>query len=405
MNKLILQDLDVKDKKILMRVEFNVPLDAEGNILDDTRIRESLPSIQYVLQRGGSVIALSHLGRPIKGHETSLSLTACAKALSTLLHHPVIMAPDCIGAEVEQLASHLKPGQILLLENLRFYPAEEDPKSDPTFAQKLAALGDAYVNDAFGAAHRAHSSTATITQYFPHQSAAGFLMQKEVDALESLLLRPKHPFFALIGGAKISTKIRFLLALAEKTDALFIGGGMAYPMLAAQGYAIGDSLCEAEALPLAETFLKHCKEKKLSLFLPKDLIIADAFADTAHRKIIPIEQGIPIGWQGMDIGPQTIRVWIAEFKKAASVFWNGPVGVFEFPHFAHGTHAMAQAIADLDAVKIVGGGDSTAAINQLHLASRFTHVSTGGGASLEFIEKGHLPGIDALSEPAIKQIN
>ncbi len=254
------------------------------------------------------------------------------------------MAPDSIGPEVERLAQSLKSGEVLLLENLRFYPAEEDPSLDPDFAKKLAALGDLYVNDAFGAAHRSHSSTAVIAQYFPGKAAAGFLMQKEVDALESLLLHPQRPFYAIIGGAKISSKIGFLHALADKTDALFIGGGMAYPILATKGIHIGDSLCEPEALPLAKEFVKHCHDKNLSLFLPSDLVIADAFSKDANHQIVSVQQGVPKGWQGMDIGPQTIQTWKAELKKAASVFWNGPVGVFEFPHFSKGTNALSHAL-------------------------------------------------------------
>lgn len=398
MKKLVMQDLELQGKKVLLRVEFNVPLDKQGKISDDTRIRESLPTIQYILDHGGSVILLSHLGRPKKGPDAKLSLSPCAQALSALLQKDVLMAPDCVGPAVEQMARNLKEGQILLLENLRFYPAEEDPSLDPQFAKSLSRLGDVYVNDAFGAAHRAHSSTAAITRYFPGKAAAGFLMQKEVDALEVLLLHPKRPFYALIGGAKISTKIGFLHALADKTDALLIGGGMAYPFLAAKGIDIGDSPCEPESLALAKKFLAHCEHKKLILFLPSDLVIADAFSAEAKWQIVSVSQGIPKGWQGMDIGPRTREQWTIQLKKAASVFWNGPVGVFEFPRFSQGTDAIAKALAELDAVTVVGGGDSIAAINRLGLSSAFTHVSTGGGASLEFIEKGHLPGIDALSD-------
>lgn len=409
MNKLKVQDLDVQGKKVLLRVEFNVPLDDKGNITDDTRIRESLFTIQHILDHGGALILLSHLGRPKKGPDPKLSLAPCAKALAKLLHQPVFMAPDSIGPEVEHMARSLKNGQVLLLENVRFYPAEEDPNLDPSFAKKLASLGDVYVNDAFGGAHRAHSSIATITQYFPDKAAAGFLMQKEVDALEQLLLNPKRPFYGIIGGAKISSKIEFLHALADKTDALFIGGGMSYPLLKAQGIEIGDSLCDPESVFIAEDFLVHCNKKKLPLFLPIDLIIADSFSNDADRQIVSVKrepsqgisqgisQGVPAGWQGMDIGPQTIHEWKFLLKKAASVFWNGPVGVFEFPHFSHGTDEIARAVAALAAITVVGGGDSIAALNRLHLSPHFTHVSTGGGASLEFIEKGTLPGIESLS--------
>jgi phosphoglycerate kinase len=405
MNKLKVQDLDVRGKKVLLRVEFNVPQDSEGNITDETRIRESLPTIQHLLQQGSAVILLSHLGRPKKGRDPTLSLAPCAKVLADLLKQPVLMAPDSIGPEVQQLAESLENGQVLLLENLRFYPAEEDPKLDLSFAKKLASLGDFFVNDAFGGAHRDHSSTVTIAEYFPGKAAAGLLMQKETDALERLLLDPKRPFYALIGGAKISSKIGFLRALADKADALFIGGGMSYPLLKAQGIEIGDSICDPASISIAEEFVAHCEKKQLPLFLPTDLVIADRFSNDAHRQIVSVEQessqgipqGVPSGWQGMDIGPQTIHEWKFLLKKAASIFWNGPVGVFEFPHFSHGTDEIARTIADLPALTVVGGGDSTAAINRLHLSSHFTHVSTGGGASLEFIEKGSLPGIEALS--------
>ena len=397
MQKLRLQDLDLEGKKVLMRVDFNVPLNKDGSISDDTRLRESLPSIQHILKSGGSAILMSHLGRPKNGPDPQLSLAPCAKALSKLLETPVLMANDCIGEKVEKMARELKTGQVLLLENLRFYPAEEKPELDPTFAKKLAHLGDVYVNDAFGTAHRSHSSTAKIAEYFPGKAAAGFLMQKEINFLGGLL-HPKHPFYTIIGGAKISTKMGVLKSLVSKADGIFIGGGMSYTFYKAQGYSIGNSIHEDDQISVAKEFLKNCAEKKVSCWLPTDLVIADAFREDAHSKIVQAADGIPQGWQGMDIGPQTIVSWKTALQKAATVFWNGPLGVFEFPKFAKGTDQIAQTLAALKATTVVGGGDSVAAINRLGLASKFTHVSTGGGASLEYIEFGHLPGIDALSD-------
>ncbi len=397
MAKLQLQDLDLKGKKVLVRVDFNVPLNKDGSVVDDTRIRASLPTIQYILKSGGSAILMSHLGRPKEGPDPQFSLAPCAKALSKLLGMPVEMAKDCIGEKVEKIARDLKPGQVLLLENLRFHPAEEKPSLDPTFAKKLATLGDVYVNDAFGTAHRMHSSTAAIAQYLPGKSAAGFLMQKEINFLSSLL-SPKRPFFAIVGGAKISTKMGVLKSLLSKADGIFIGGGMAFTFYLAQGVKIGNSIHEDDQIPVAAEFLKECAEKKIPCWLPKDLIITDAFHDNAQSKCIIASQGIPDGWQGMDIGPQTLEEWSKALKNATTIFWNGPLGVFEFPHFAKGTEQIAKTLSSLKAITVVGGGDSVAAINRLGLISSFTHVSTGGGASLEFIEYGHLPGIDALSD-------
>ncbi len=397
MHKLRLQDLDLKGKKVLVRVDFNVPLNKDGSIADNTRLRESLPTIQAILKAGGSAILISHLGRP-KGHDPKLSLAPCAGALGKLLKTPVEMAKDCIGKSVEKQAHELKPKHVLLLENLRFHPAEEKPEKDLSFAKHLAQLGDVYVNDAFGTAHRSHSSTALIAQYFPGKAAMGLLMQKEIEFLKPLIRQPKRPFYALIGGAKISTKMGVLKSLLSKTDGIFIGGGMAFTFFQAQGYSIGDSIHENDQIPVAVAFLKECAEKKVSLWLPTDIVIANAFRADADTKTIQAAEGIPKGWQGMDIGPQTTTDWKNALQNAATVFWNGPLGVFEFPRFAQATQQIAKTLAALPATTIVGGGDSIAAINQLGLASQFTHVSTGGGASLEFIEFGHLPGIDALSD-------
>ncbi|MBS0648042.1 MAG: phosphoglycerate kinase [Verrucomicrobia bacterium] len=396
--KLTIQDLLLTGKKVLIRVDFNVPLNKDGTIADDTRIRESLPTIQLALQAGASVILMSHLGRPKSKKDVQFSLGICAKRLSQLISAPVFFATDCIGKDVEKMVQDLKGGQLLLLENLRFYPAEEDPASDPNFAKELSKFGDFYVNDAFGTAHRKHSSTAVIAQYFSGRAAMGLLMQKEVAALEPLLKKPQHPFFVLIGGAKISSKLGVLKSLMKKVDALYIGGGMAFTFLKAQGVSIGDSIYEENSLAEAQNLLKECEAKKIALHLPTDVVIADGFRNDATFKIVPLSEGIPPGWMGMDIGPQTIQAWSADFQKASTIFWNGPVGVFEFPHFARGTQEMAKTLANLKAITIVGGGDSVAAINQLGLSSKFTHVSTGGGASLEYLELGKLPGIEALSD-------
>ncbi len=394
MRKLQLQDLDLRRKKVLMRVDFNVPLNPDGSISDATRIQEALPSIRYVLEQGGSLILMSHLGKPKDGPDPSLSLQPCASLLSTLLKRPVSLAHNCIGPEVERQARALQPGEILLLENLRFHPEEENPSLDPSFARQLASLGDLYVNDAFGTAHRAHASTHTIAQSFPDSSAMGLLMQKEVEAFDALLSQPRRPFYAIVGGAKISSKIGVLKALSTKVDGIFIGGGMAFPFFKAQGIPIGNSLCEPEQVPIALEFLQHFSN---NLYLPTDLIIADDFSAKAQRKTIAVSAGIPEGWQGMDIGPETLASWKKILKTGATIFWNGPVGVFELAPFAKGTKELATTLAHLSAFTVVGGGDSVSAINHLNLASHFSHVSTGGGASLELLEHGHLPGIDILT--------
>jgi len=392
-----LSDLPIAGKKVLVRVDFNVPLDPKGNILDDTRIKAALPTIQYILDQGASPILMSHLGRPKGEKNPKLSLAVCAERLKSLLGQKVEIAPDCIGEKVEKLAKGLKPGQILLLENLRFNPGEENPESDPSFASSLAKLGDFYVNDAFGTAHRAHSSTVTIAQYFVGKRAPGLLMQKEIDFLDSAFAAPKRPFYAIIGGAKVSTKLEVLKSLLEKVDALFIGGGMAYTFLKAQGFEISDSLVEDQLLPFAKEFLELSEKKKIPVFLPKDFVVADAFSNNANKKIVLSASGIPPGFQGLDIGPITRTEWANTLKAAQLVFWNGPLGVFEFSNFSEGTHSIAITVADLDAITIVGGGDSVAAINQLKIAKQFSHISTGGGACLEYIQYGHLPGIDAIS--------
>jgi phosphoglycerate kinase len=387
-----IKDFPLQGKRVLIRVDFNVPLNKDGTITDDTRIRESLPTIQYALDSGAKVILMSHMGRPKAKKDSTLSLGIVAKRLSQLISAPVFFETDCVGKDVEKAVSSLQTGQVLLLENLRFYPAEENPSTDPTFAKDLSILADYYINDAFAASHRAHSSITEIVKYFPSKAGIGLLMEKEVSFLETLLKNPKRPFFAVVGGAKISTKLSLLNALAKKADTLFIGGGMAYTLFKAQGISIGDSIVDNDAMPKAKELLKYNPR------LPLDLVIANSFAADAESKIIDVKDGIPAGWQGVDIGPKTIKAWSTLFQDAATLFWNGPLGVFEFPKFATGTTEIAKAIASIQGIKIVGGGDSVAAIQGLGISNNFSHISTGGGASLEFLEKESLPGIEALAK-------
>ncbi len=397
MDLLKLQDLELNGKKALIRVDFNVPLDKNGAVADDTRIREALPSIRYVLEKGGSVILMSHLGRPKGKPDPAYTLQPVADKLQLLLGTKIQFAGNI--DEAKEKAALLNPGEVLLLENLRFSPAEEKPELDPLFAKDLASLGDVYINDAFGTAHRAHSSTAAIAAYFEGRRAAGMLMQKEINFLEPLVSNPKHPFYAIIGGAKVSSKIGVLRSLVSKVDEVFIGGGMAYTFLKAQGIPIGNSLCEEEHVQTARDFFNECSEKNVRVWLPTDLIIADAFDENAAIKIIDTQAGIPERWQGMDIGPKTLNAWENAIRRAATVFWNGPLGVFELRPFASGTEGIARALAALsNATTIVGGGDSVAAISGLGLSKNFSHISTGGGASLEFLEFGSLPGINALAK-------
>ena len=371
-----------------MRVDFNVPLNSDGTISDDARIRAAIPSIRYVLEQGGSLILMSHLGRPKGKQDPKASLVPCARRLSELLGKNVQMASDCVGPGVEKLAAALKTGSILLLENVRFHIGEEEPNKEPGFIEGLARLGDLYVNDAFGSAHRAHASTALITSKFPNKSAMGLLIEKELSHLAPLLQNPKRPFYAIIGGAKVSSKAGVIKNLLKKLDALFIGGAMAFPFFKALGKSVGNSLCDENDIPIALDILKTAKEK---IFLPLDIA-------AEKNKVIQIfPKDIPDGWTGMDIGPKTVAEWGKQLEKSATVFWNGPLGVFEKPPFDRGTKGIAELLAGLSAEVIIGGGDSVAAVDQMGLGSRFSHLSTGGGASLEFLEFGHLPGIDALS--------
>lgn len=398
MTKLSLADLALKDKKVLMRVDFNVPLDSHQHITDDTRIKAALPSIRYVIEHGAALVLMSHLGRPNDKCVPELSLKPCAERLSQLLGQPVQLAPDCIGADVERLVQAMKPGQVLLLENLRFHRGEEHPDEDKSFVQQLAKLGEIYVNDAFGTAHRAHASTAVITTYFPEKAAAGFLLEKEIKFLGETLINPKRPFCALIGGAKISTKCGVIEALMNKADVVLLAGGMTYTFLIAQGIAIGNSIYEEDFIPKARELLAASGKGKARLVLPKDLVITDLIRQGARFHVIPATAGIPDGRQGVDIGPETIQAYAAELRKAATILWNGPVGVFEVPAFAKGTNAIAHVLAQLPAITIVGGGDSIAAVQAAGVGDNITHLSTGGGATLEYIEFGTLPGIEALTD-------
>ena len=389
MPKLKLSQLPIKNQRVLMRVDFNVPLKSDGSIADDSRIKAALPSIQYVIDHGGALILMSHLGRPNGKKDSKASLAPCAQRLSELLHRPVALAPDCIGPDVQLMAKNLKNGSILLLENVRFHLGEEEPDKEKGFVEALASLGDVYVNDAFGTAHRNHASTAVIAKYFPYRAALGFLIEKELAFLTPLLKNPKRPFYAIIGGAKISTKAGVIQNLLNKLDALFIGGAMAFPFLSAKKIPIGRSLCDPKDVNIAKKILNG---SNIPIHLPIDIM-----AIKTGEPPTPFINGIKDDWIGMDIGPETVKSWSADFAKAATVFWNGPLGVFEQPPFDQGTRAIAQVLSLSQASTIVGGGDSVAAIEQMGLADRFTHLSTGGGASLEFLEFGHLPGIDALS--------
>ena len=393
MNKLSLQDLDIQGKKVLMRVDFNVPLNEDGSISDDTRIVLALPSIQYILAQGGRLILMSHFGRPKGKVNPELSLKPCREQLSILLEKDVKFSSNCIGEVAEGMVESLKPSEVLLLENLRFHEGEEHPENDPTFAKSLAKLGDVYVDDAFGAAHRFHASTVTITEYFPKKCAMGFLMEKEISFLSKLVFSPKRPFYAIIGGAKIGSKIGVFNTLGKKVDAIFIGGGMAFTFLKAKGIPIGDSICDEEKLEGAKQFLNECEKQAIQVHLPIDIVITN---DT-ETQMINAKEGIPEGWKGKDVGPQTVELWSEDLKKGATIFWNGPMGVFEEPVFAHGTNRLAQNLSMMSGEVIVGGGDSIAAINNLHLQKSFAHLSSGGGASLEFIEKGTLPGVETLT--------
>jgi phosphoglycerate kinase len=386
-------DIDVQGKRILVRVDFNVPLDPDsGRVVDDTRIRAALPTIEYLRERGARLILCSHLGRP-KGVDDSLRLAPVARRLSELLGSPVKMTDDCVGPQVEEAAQSLGPGEVLLLENLRFQPEEE--ANDPDFAWMLASLAEVYVNDAFGSAHRAHASTAGVAAYLP--AVAGFLMEKELTFLGKVLSSPDRPFAAVIGGAKVSTKMGVLENLLEKVDRLLIGGGMACTFLKAQGFEVGQSLLEEEFVGTARQVMERASERELMLLLPSDVIVGDRFEADARRQQVSAKE-IPADWQTMDIGEKTVEAFIDALRGCKTVLWNGPMGVIEFEAFSQGSHRLAEAIAGLNATTIVGGGETVAVVERLGLEGKFSHVSTGGGAALEFLEGRELPGVAALED-------
>lgn len=393
MNKQIITDVDVRGKRVLMRADFNVPVNEQGEITDDKRITAALPTIKYLVDHKAKVILMSHFGRPKGKPVDSMRLDPVAKRLSELLGQPVVKVDDCIGEVVEQAVAKLNEGDVLLLENVRFYAEEE--ANDLEFAKKLAAVGDIYVNDAFGTAHRAHASTAGVAEYLP--AVSGFLMEKELKFLGGAVNDPKRPFVAILGGAKVQDKIAVIEALLNKVDTLIIGGGMAYTFLKAKGYEIGKSLLDADRIDFCKKIMADAEAKGVQLLLPVDVVVAAEFAADAEHKVVAADQ-IPADWEGLDIGPETIKLFSDAIAKAETVIWNGPMGVFEFPAFAKGTNAVAQALADSSAITIIGGGDSAAAVEQAGLAEKMTHVSTGGGASLEFLEGKELPGVAALND-------
>ena len=389
MNKKTVRDIDIKGKRVLMRVDFNVPMQ-DGKVTDDKRIRASLPTIKYVLDQGASLILMSHLGRPKGGPDPEFSLHPAADVLSSLLGIPVKMAPDPVGPEVEKMAKELKPGEVLMLENTRFHPGEE--KNDLGLARQWAALADVYVNDAFGSAHRAHASTEGVARFLP--AVSGFLMEQELEYLGRAVLNPEHPYVAILGGAKISDKISVVETLLSKADKLIIGGGMANTFLAAKGYNMQDSLVESASIETAKSILDKSDDK---LLLPVDAVIADKLDAEANTQVVDVDK-IPPGWRMMDIGPKSIEVFKDALKGAKLIVWNGPMGVFEMPKFAQGTFAIAKILADSGATTVIGGGDSASAVKKAGVAKQMTHVSTGGGASLEFLEGKELPGVAALMD-------
>jgi phosphoglycerate kinase len=394
MNKKTLEDLQLSGKKVLVRVDFNVPLDKDRNITDDNRIRAALPTIRYLLDQNAKVILMSHLGRPSgTGFEEAYSMAPVAKRLGELLNMEIKLAKDVIGESAKALVEDIKEGEIVLLENVRFH--KEEKKNDPEFAKALASFGEVYINDAFGTAHRAHASTEGVAHHLP--SAAGYLLQKELEILGKALDNPDRPFVAILGGAKVSDKIGVIKNLIQKVDTLIIGGGMAYTFFKAKGYEVGKSLLEEDKVELASELIKEAEEKGVKLFLPVDTVVAKEFKADAEHKVVPSDQ-IPSGWMGLDIGPESRKQFGEAIVNARLVVWNGPMGVFEMPAFAKGTEAIADYMSQCNGTTIIGGGDSAAAVKQLGYADKMTHISTGGGASLEFLEGKVLPGVAALDE-------
>ncbi len=391
MSKKTIRDIDLKGKKVFVRCDFNVPMDEHQNITDNRRIVAALPTIKYLIDQKCKIILCSHLGRPKGEFKPEFSLAPVGKELSRLLGQEVLMTKDVIGDSAKTMAANLKEGQVMLLENVRFHREETD--NDPEFAKQLASMADVYVNDAFGTAHRAHASTEGIAHYLP--AVSGFLIEKELKFLGDALNNPKRPFVAILGGAKVSDKIGVIGNLLEKVDTLMIGGGMAYTFFKAQGYNVGNSLCEPDKCDLALSLMEKAKEKGVKLMLPVDTVIGKEFKPDTESKTVAWTD-IPDGWEGFDIGEKTIEMFKEELKTAKTVVWNGPLGLFEFDKFAVGTNEIAKALAEIDATTIIGGGDSAAAVEKAGLADKMTHISTGGGASLEFLEGKKLPGIECL---------
>jgi phosphoglycerate kinase len=388
-----IRDLDVQGKTVLVRVDYNVPLDNEGHVADATRIEATLPTLNYLREHRAKTVLMAHFGRPNGKADPKYSLKPVAEELSRRLGAEVPLAPDSVGPEVEKLVRALQPGQVLLLENVRFHPEEE--KNDPDFSKQLASLGDLYVNDAFGAAHRAHASTAGIASYLP--SAAGFLMRKELEVLGGILESPKRPFVAIVGGAKVSSKLGVLESMLQRVDKLLIGGGMANTFLKARGCEVGKSLLEADLVETAADLDRRAKEKGVELLLPEDVVVADKVAEGATSEVVDAS-AVPADRAIVDIGPKAAAAYKKALDGAGTVLWNGPMGVFEIPAFAEGTRAVAQALAESKATTVIGGGESVAAVEQLGLAEKMTHISTGGGASLELLEGRELPGVAALDD-------
>ncbi|MCI8546820.1 MAG: phosphoglycerate kinase [Clostridia bacterium] len=393
MNKKTVRDIDVKNKKVLVRCDFNVPYDENRVITDNRRIVAALPTIKYLLENNASVILCSHLGRPKGEVKPEFSLNIVADELTRLLGQEVKLAGDVVGESAQKLAAEMKNGEVILLENVRYEPGEE--KNDPELSKKFASLAELYVNDAFGTAHRAHSSTTGVADFLP--AVSGFLIEKELKFLGESLENPERPFMAILGGRKVSDKIGVIESLLEKVDVLMIGGAMAYTFFKSMGYTVGNSICEDDKVDLARSLMEKAKEKGVKFMLPVDTKVGKEFKPDTESKVVKYTE-IPDGWEGFDIGTETIALYSEELKKAKTVIWNGPVGLFEFDQFAVGTNSIARALADVDAVKIIGGGDSAAAVEKAGLAEKFTHISTGGGASLEFLEGKKLPGIEALQD-------
>ena len=391
MNKKTVKDIDLKGKKVLVRCDFNVPMDENQKITDNTRIVAAMPTIKYLLENNCAIILCSHLGRPKGEFKPEFSLKPVAKELANLLGKEIIMANDVIGEDAKAKASKLEQGQILLLENVRFHKEETD--NDSAFAKELAAMAEIYVSDAFGSTHRAHASTAGVAEFLT--AVSGFLIEKELQFLGNAISNPERPFVAILGGAKVSDKIGVIDSLLEKVDILMIGGGMAYTFFKAQGYEVGDSICELDKLDLAKDLMKKAKEKGVKLMLPVDTKIGKEYQPDTESKTVACTE-IPQGWEGFDIGEETIKQYIEELKKAKTIVWNGPLGLFEFDQFAVGTNSIAKALAEINATTIIGGGDSSAAVKKIGLEDKMTHISTGGGASLEFLEGKALPGIECL---------